>query len=87
MSSAISTRAFAPASIGNFAVGFDTLGAALAPLDVPPWATRWKSSAAFARRFCARALSPTNFRPSPKTISLSAHAKPSRGPGVRAFRR
>jgi len=37
MSSAISTRAFAPASIGNFAVGFDTLGAALAPLDGPPW--------------------------------------------------
>lgn len=37
MSSAISARAFAPASIGNFAVGFDTLGAALAPLDGPPW--------------------------------------------------
>lgn len=28
--------AFAPASIGNFAVGFDTLGAALHPLDGPP---------------------------------------------------
>lgn len=29
-------RAFAPASIGNFAVGFDILGAALRPLDGPP---------------------------------------------------
>lgn len=28
--------AFAPASIGNFAVGFDILGAALRPLDGPP---------------------------------------------------
>ena len=28
-------RAFAPASIGNFAVGFDILGAALRPLDGP----------------------------------------------------
>ena len=28
-----SVRAYAPASIGNFAVGFDLLGAALAPLD------------------------------------------------------
>ena len=28
-------RAFAPASIGNFAVGFDTLGAALRPLEGP----------------------------------------------------
>jgi homoserine kinase len=25
---------YAPASIGNFAVGFDALGAALAPIDV-----------------------------------------------------
>jgi homoserine kinase len=28
--------AFAPASIGNFAAGFDVLGAAIAPLDGPP---------------------------------------------------
>ena len=26
-------RVYAPASIGNFAVGFDALGAALAPID------------------------------------------------------
>ena len=31
-----SASAFAPASIGNFAVGFDTLGAAVAPLEGPP---------------------------------------------------
>ena len=31
--SAHAVRAYAPASIGNFAVGFDLLGAALAPLD------------------------------------------------------
>lgn len=30
-------RAFSPASIGNVAAGFDTLGAALAPLDGEPW--------------------------------------------------
>jgi len=30
-------RAYAPASIGNFAAGFDTLGAALAPLDGSLW--------------------------------------------------
>lgn len=30
-------RAFSPASIGNVAAGFDTLGAALAPLDGLPW--------------------------------------------------
>ncbi len=30
-------RAFAPASIGNVAAGFDVLGAALAPLDGGPW--------------------------------------------------
>jgi homoserine kinase len=30
-------RAYAPASIGNFAAGFDLLGAALAPLDGGPW--------------------------------------------------
>ena len=33
MSARRSLRAFAPASIGNFAAGFDLLGAALAPLD------------------------------------------------------
>ena len=31
-----SCHAFAPASIGNFIVGFDTLGAALRPLEGPP---------------------------------------------------
>lgn len=30
-------RAYAPASIGNVAAGFDVLGAALAPLDGGPW--------------------------------------------------
>jgi homoserine kinase len=30
-------RAYAPASIGNFAAGFDLMGAALAPLDGSPW--------------------------------------------------
>jgi homoserine kinase len=30
-------RAFAPASIGNFAAGFDSLGAALEPLSGEPW--------------------------------------------------
>jgi homoserine kinase len=33
----MSTRAYAPASIGNFAAGFDLLGAALAPLDGSLW--------------------------------------------------
>lgn len=30
-------RAFAPASVGNFGAGFDSLGAALEPLDGSPW--------------------------------------------------
>ncbi|HTQ79197.1 MAG TPA: homoserine kinase, partial [Thermoanaerobaculia bacterium] len=30
-------KAYAPASIGNFAAGFDLLGAALAPLDGGLW--------------------------------------------------
>ncbi len=30
-------RVFAPASVGNFAAGFDSLGAALEPLDGTPW--------------------------------------------------
>src|SRR3954471_6805245 len=30
-------RAYAPASIGNFAAGFDLMGAALAPLDGSLW--------------------------------------------------
>jgi homoserine kinase len=30
-------RAYAPASIGNFAAGFDLMGAALAPLDGTLW--------------------------------------------------
>lgn len=33
----MSLRAYAPASIGNFAAGFDILGAALAPLDGSLW--------------------------------------------------
>jgi homoserine kinase len=33
----MSLRAYAPASIGNFAAGFDLLGAALAPLDGSLW--------------------------------------------------
>ena len=32
-----SLRAYAPASIGNFAAGFDLMGAALAPLDGSLW--------------------------------------------------
>ena len=34
---AVSVRAYAPACIGNFAAGFDLLGAAIAPLDGSPW--------------------------------------------------
>src|SRR5436305_7792492 len=33
----MTVRAYAPASIGNFAAGFDLLGAALAPLDGAAW--------------------------------------------------
>ncbi|HEV7516859.1 MAG TPA: homoserine kinase [Thermoanaerobaculia bacterium] len=33
----MSVRAYAPACIGNFAAGFDLLGAAIAPLDGSPW--------------------------------------------------
>jgi homoserine kinase len=34
---AVKLRAYAPASIGNFAAGFDLMGAALAPLDGSLW--------------------------------------------------
>jgi len=37
MTSLIRRRAYAPASIGNFAAGFDLMGAALAPLDGSLW--------------------------------------------------
>ena len=37
MTSPIRRRAYAPASIGNFAAGFDLMGAALAPLDGSLW--------------------------------------------------
>lgn len=37
MTSTIRRRAYAPASIGNFAAGFDLMGAALAPLDGSLW--------------------------------------------------
>lgn len=53
-------RAFSPASIGNVAAGFDTLGAALAPLDGTPWGDvvevreaavdRFEATGAFAHR-------------------------------------
>jgi homoserine kinase len=33
----VRARAYAPASIGNFAAGFDLMGAAVAPLDGSPW--------------------------------------------------
>jgi homoserine kinase len=45
--SAVLVRAFAPASIGNFAVGFDILGAALRPVDGTPLGDTIE--AAFAR--------------------------------------
>ncbi|HEY9421465.1 MAG TPA: homoserine kinase, partial [Thermoanaerobaculia bacterium] len=37
MISSMPVRAYAPASIGNFAAGFDLMGAALAPLDGSLW--------------------------------------------------
>src|SRR5437588_7323518 len=33
----MTVRAYAPASIGNFAAGFDLMGAAIAPLDGSLW--------------------------------------------------
>lgn len=33
----MTVRVYAPASIGNFGVGFDVLGAAIAPIDGSPW--------------------------------------------------
>jgi homoserine kinase len=57
--------AFAPASIGNFAAGFDVLGAAIVPLAGPPlgdqvelrlaWADSFKAVGPFAHRLPARA--------------------------------
>lgn len=46
-------RAFAPASIGNVAAGFDVLGAALAPLDGTPWGDVVEVSPATAFSFAA----------------------------------
>ncbi len=43
--------AFAPASIGNVAAGFDVLGAALAPLDAEPWGDHVTVEAAERDRF------------------------------------
>lgn len=46
-------RAFAPASIGNVAAGFDVLGAALAPLDGDPWGDRVELREAAVASFTA----------------------------------
>jgi homoserine kinase len=45
--------AFAPASIGNFAAGFDLLGAAIAPLEGPPLGDRVEAQLAPADAFAA----------------------------------
>lgn len=45
--------AFAPASIGNFAAGFDLLGAAIAPLEGPPLGDRVEAALAGADAFTA----------------------------------
>ena len=45
--------AFAPASIGNFAAGFDLLGAAIAPLEGPPLGDRVAAEFAAADAFTA----------------------------------
>jgi len=45
--------AFAPASIGNFAAGFDVLGAAIAPLDGPPLGDEVQITLAKADSFLA----------------------------------
>lgn len=44
-------QAFAPASIGNFAAGFDLLGAAIVPLDGPPLGDRVQAALAGADAF------------------------------------
>ena len=47
-------RAFAPAGIGNFAAGFDVLGAAVAPLDGSLWGDVVEISEAAAPSFVCR---------------------------------
>jgi homoserine kinase len=47
-------RAFAPAGIGNFAAGFDVLGAAVAPLDGSLWGDVVEISEASAPSFVCR---------------------------------
>lgn len=51
-STAAHLRAFAPASIGNVAAGFDVLGAALAPVSGEAWgdAVEVASAASFSFR-------------------------------------
>jgi homoserine kinase len=46
-------QAFAPASIGNFAAGFDLLGAAIVPVDGPPLGDRVTAALAQADAFTA----------------------------------
>jgi homoserine kinase len=50
------TRAFAPAGIGNFAAGFDVLGAAVAPMDGTLWGDIVEISAAAEPSFLCRGL-------------------------------
>ena len=66
MAAPLRLRVFAPASIGNFGVGFDVLGAAIAPLAGEPWgdtvdiarahAPAWSCSGPYADRLPADPL-------------------------------
>ena len=54
----MSVRAYAPASIGNFAVGFDLLGAALAPIDGTRWGDEVEADSAPDGAFTLDLLGP-----------------------------
>ncbi len=53
----MTVRAYAPASIGNFAAGFDLLGAAIAPLDASLWGDVVSAEAAGSPAASALAIS------------------------------
>lgn len=67
--------AFAPASIGNFAAGFDVLGAAIAPLDGPPLGDRVEIALAAADAFAVDGPFAHRLPPAPRdNLALMACA-------------
>ncbi len=67
--------AFAPAGIGNFAAGFDVLGAAIVPLEGPPLGDRVEARLALADSFAAEGPFAQQLPPRPADdLALKARA-------------